>query len=85
MESENISGGNKKILGINKYVYGLFPHMDRHIGNPKNVKNIKTSDLSHICPKRKFAALSGNAKMVEDAGKSNYWLNEKIYVPWYLV
>ena len=32
MGSENIYKGNKKILGINNYVYGLFPHMDRHSG-----------------------------------------------------
>ena len=40
--------------------------------NPKNIKNINTSTPESFCPKRKFAALSGNAKMVENGGKSNY-------------
>ena len=35
--------------------------------NAKNVRNINTSRPESFCPKRKFAALSGNAKMVKNA------------------
>ena len=45
MGGENISEGNKKILGINKYVYGLFPHMDHHKSMAVHVGKIYPSLL----------------------------------------
>ena len=36
----------------------------------KKHQYFKLQDLSHFCPKRKFAALSGNTKMVKKACKS---------------